>query len=293
MPRRHPWLRRFGILLIVCLVAVGTTTIVGRVVGDAFTLSPVVGVVEIDGVISDAQVQLESLESLADDDRVHAIVIRIDSPGGGVAPSQELYEEIDRVKATKPVVASLGNVAASGGYYVAAAAHTIVADPGTLTGSIGVIMEFRQLGPLAEKVGVGESIVKSGPYKDIGNPLRTLTDAERTLLQGMVDDVYDQFVDAIARGRGMTPERVRALADGRLYSGAQAKAAGLVDELGGLKTAVRIAWERAGLTGEPKVRRIKGPWRPWWLELLGSLLHPPRTGLGGGLLFLYGGAAPQ
>src|SRR5262245_33809825 len=145
MPRRHPWLRRLGVL-----VAIGLGTIFGRLGGDGFNLGQVVGVVEVDGVITDAQTQLESLESLADDERVSAIVVRIDSPGGGVAPSQELYEEIERVKATKPVIASLGNVAASGGYYVAAAAHKIVADPGTLTGSIGVIMEFRQLGDLAE-----------------------------------------------------------------------------------------------------------------------------------------------
>jgi protease-4 len=120
-----------------------------------------------------------------------------------------------------------------------------------------------------------------------------MTPAERTLLQGMVDDVFGQFVDAVATGRGLAAERVRSLADGRLYSGAQAKAAGLVDELGGLNAAIRIAWERGGQVGEPRVRRVKTPWHPWWLDLLGSALTPVRPGLGGGLLFLYGGPAPQ
>jgi protease-4 len=174
-----------------------------------------------------------------------------------------------------------------------AATSLIVATPGTLTGSIGVIMDFRQLQGLAEKVGITDTVVKSGPYKDIGHPLRPMTDNERKLLQGMVDDVYQQFVDAVATGRQLDPARVRALADGRLYSGAQAKAAGLVDELGGLNTAVRLAWERGGQTGEPRVRKVKSLWRPWWLEAVGEALTPVRPGLGGGLLFLYGGPTPQ
>ncbi|HXJ37491.1 MAG TPA: signal peptide peptidase SppA [Candidatus Eisenbacteria bacterium] len=293
MPQRRPWLRRLGFLTLIALGLVGAAAIVERFTGDGLTLGPVVAVVEVQGVISDAEPICDTLASLAKDARVGAVVVRIESPGGGVAPSQEIYEEIERLRATKPVIASLGNVAASGGYYVAAATNTIVAAAGTLTGSIGVIMEFRQLEQLAQKVGVGEDIVKSGPYKDIGHPLRPMTEAERKLLQGMVNDVYEQFVDAVARGRGMAPERVRELADGRLYSGQQAKEAGLVDELGGLNTAVRLAWTRAGGTGEPSVRRVKGPWRPWWLDLVGSLARPSPAGLGGGLLFLYGGPTPQ
>jgi protease-4 len=294
MPRRRPWLRRLGFLVGLVLALVGASAIVRELSGGTLGLSlgPVVGVVELSGVISDAETACESLAALAKDAQVVSVVLRIDSPGGGVAPSQEIYEEVARVREAKPVIASLGNVAASGGYYVASAATTIVADAGTLTGSIGVIMEFRQLQGLAEKVGVGENVVKSGPYKDIGHPLRPMTPAERALLQGMVDDVYGQFVEAVATGRGLPADKVRALADGRVYSGAQAKAAGLVDELGGLNTAVRLAWERGGQTGEPRVRRVKGAWRPWWLELLGSLA-PARQGLGGGLLFLYGGPTPQ
>jgi protease-4 len=296
MPRRRSWLRRLGLLLCIGLAIVGLAAILDRLgsgVGMTVGLGPTVAIVELSGEIRNAEELVESLVSLRKDPQVVAVVMRIDSPGGGVAPSQELYEEVVRVREVKPIVASLGNIAASGGYYVAAATSLIVSAPGTLTGSIGVIMDFRQLRGLAEKVGVTDEVVKSGPYKDIGHPLRPMTEPERKLLQGMVDDVYQQFVDAVATGRHIEPERVRALADGRLYSGAQAKVAGLVDELGGLNTAVRLAWERGGQTGEPRVRKVKSVWRPWWLDVLGQALTPVRPGLGGGLLFLYGGPTPQ
>jgi protease-4 len=293
MPRRRPWLRRLGFLVGLVLALVGASAIVRELSGGTLGLSlgPVVGVVELSGVISDAETACESLAALAKDAQVVSVVLRIDSPGGGVAPSQEIYEEVARVREAKPVIASLGNVAASGGYYVASAATTIVADAGTLTGSIGVIMEFRQLQGLAEKVGVGENVVKSGPYKDIGHPLRPMTPAERALLQGMVDDVYGQFVEAVATGAGSRPTRCGRSRTAGCNSGAQAKAAGLSTS-SWLNAAVRLAWERGGQTGEPRVRRVKGAWRPWWLELLGSLT-PARQGLGGGLLFLYGGPTPQ
>jgi protease-4 len=154
-------------------------------------------------------------------------------------------------------------------------------------------MEFRGLRELADKIGVTQEVVKSGPFKDIGNPLRPVTDAERKLLQSMVDDVYAQFVEAVASGRGIDPAKVRELADGRLYSGQQAKAAGLVDELGGYTRAIEIAWERAGQTGEPRVRKVHGGWHPWWIDMIGEAVTSVRPGVGGGLLFLYGGATPQ
>jgi len=295
MSQRRSWLRRFILLIGIGFALVGVAAIVERIgpSGIGVGLGPSVAVVELGGEIRDAEPLCESLVSLRKDPQVVSVVVRIDSPGGGVAPSQEIYEEIVRLREVKPVIASLGNVAASGGYYVAAATSLIVATPGTLTGSIGVIMEFRQFGALAEKLGVGDNVVKSGPYKDLGHPLRPMTPGERTLVQGMVDDVYGQFVEAVATGRGIDPARVRELADGRLYSGAQAKTAGLVDELGGLNTAIRLAWERGGQTGEPRVRRVRSAWRPWWLDVLGHALTPVRPGLGGGLLFLYGGPTPQ
>lgn len=297
MPPRRSWLRRIGLLLCIVLAIVGLAAILERLgagtAGMGMALGSTVGLVELEGEIRDAEATVDSLATLRRDPSVVAVVVRIDSPGGGVAPSQEIYEEIVRLREAKPVIASLGNVAASGGYYVAAATNLIVSAPGTLTGSIGVIMQFQQYRGLAEKAGVGQEIVKSGPYKDAGNPLRELTDEERKLLQSMVDDVYAQFVEAVASGRGLDPARVRELADGRLYSGQQAKAAGLVDELGGLATALRIAWDKAGQTGEPRVRRMRGSWRPWWFDAIGESLAPMRPGLGGGLLFLYGGPTPQ
>jgi protease-4 len=193
----------------------------------------------------------------------------------------------------KPVIASLGNVAASGGYYVASAANQIVADPGTVTGSIGAIMTVPYYAPLAEKVGFSEETVKSGRFKDTGHPLRPLSADERTLLQGMVDDVLGQFVDAVARGRSMPAERVRGLADGRIYSGTQAFAAGLVDRLGGLDAATRLAWEEAHQAGEPRVQRVRARRLPWLLQLLGdTLLSAPRE-TSGGLFFLYRGPVPE
>ena len=295
MPRRRSWLRRIGTLIGVGLAVVGLASILERLTGDVGVGLGAnnVAVVEIEGVIRDADQTIETLSSLRKDPHVVAVVLRIDSPGGGVAPSQEISDEVVRLRDAKPVIASLGNVAASGGYYVAAAANTIVAAPGTLTGSIGVIMEFQQYRELADKVGFGQSVVKSGLYKDIGDPLRPMTEPERLLLQGMVDDVYGQFVAAVASGRKLEASRVRELGDGRLFSGAQAKAAGLVDELGGLSTAVRLAWERGGQTGEPRVRRVKGPWHPWWIDFVSRTFTPVRPALGGGLLFLYGGPTPQ
>src|SRR5262249_14153372 len=215
MPRRRSWLRRLGLLLCIGLAIVGLASILERLGTDSGVnvgFGSTVAIVELTGEIRDAQQLVESLASVRKDPSVVSVVLRIDSPGGGVAPSQEIYEEVERVREAKPIVASLGNIAASGGYYVASATSLIVSSPGTLTGSIGVIMDFRQLQGLAEKIGITEQVVKSGPYKDIGHPLRPMTDSEKKLLQGMVDDVYGQFVDAVATGRHLDPARVRTLA---------------------------------------------------------------------------------
>jgi protease-4 len=297
MPHRRSWLRRFAFVIGLGFARVGVAAVLERLgaggTGVGMALGSSVGVVELQGEIRDAEKIVDDLAGLRKDPSVVAIVVRIDSPGGAVAPSQEIYDEIGRCKESKPVIASLGNIAASGGYYIAAATTAIVAAPGTLTGSIGVIMEFRGLRQLADKVGITEEVVKSGPFKDIGNPLRPVTDTERKLLQSMVDDVYAQFVEAVAAGRGIDRAKGRQRADGRLYSGQQAKAAGLVDELGGYTRAIEIAWERAGQSGEPKVRKIRGAWHPWWFDMIGEAMTAVRPGVGGGLLFLYGGPTPQ
>jgi len=269
-------------------IVVGVAALSGTPLSERFTFGKTVAVVDVRGVISDAADTVDALDHLRQQDATIGVVLRIDSPGGAVAPSQEIYDAVWRLRARKPVVASLGNVAASGGYYVASAADVVVADPGTLTGSIGAIMEVQNVATLAEKVGVSQTVVKSGRFKDVGQPLRAVTDEERVLLQRMVDDVLGQFIDAVARGRGMEAGRVRALADGRLYSGAQARDVGLVDELGGLAEATRVAWSRAGQTGEPRVSHVRLRGRPWWLDLLG-LARLPDLLAPGGLLFLYRG----
>jgi protease-4 len=293
MARRHPILRGLlisaGVVLVLAVLVAGAASVVGGGLGDRLSFGKSVGLLELRGVITDSADAIDALDRFRKQEKTVAVVLRIDSPGGAVAPSQELYDAVWRVRETKPVIASLGNVAASGGYYVASAANTIFADPGTITGSIGAIMSVRQLSELAQKVGVSEQIVKSGRFKDAGNPLRELSPEERALFQEMVDDVLTQFVTAVAKGRGMTETDVRPLADGRVYSGAAAHRVGLVDRLGGLTQAIETAWRDAGQEGEPSVTRVRGQRRAWFLDLLGQAFLPESTGVGGGLFYLYQG----
>lgn len=220
---------------------------------------PVVGsdrvaLVKIEGVLITSDHVVDELHDYAEDSSIKAIVIRIDSPGGGVVPSQEIYNAVKYVKREgKKVVVSMGSVAASGGYYVAAAADKIVANPGTLTGSIGVKMEFANLEKLLEKIGVQGMVVKSGEYKDIGSPFRTMTEQEKKLLQGVIDDVHSQFIKAVAEGRNLPEADVRAIADGRIFTGQQALSLKLVDKMGDLTDSIQIAGELAGIKGKPKV----------------------------------------
>ena len=292
MARRHPIRRALAILVALCLavllVSLGLGTLGGEG-GLASHFGSSIGVLDVRGVITDAGDAVETLERFRTHDGTVAVVLRIDSPGGAVAPSQEVYDAVWRLRERKPVIASLGNIAASGGYYIASAANTIYAEPGTITGSIGAIMSIPQYATLADKVGVSEEVVKSGRYKDTGHPLRPMTADERALLQSMVDDVLTQFIDAVARGRGMDAARVRELADGRVFSGAQARTAGLVDQMGGFTEATRAAWEQAGQKGEPRLVRERARRRPWWWEFLTDTVLPEPRGLAGGLLFLYQG----
>lgn len=218
-----------------------------------FVVHSQVGVVEIEGIIVDSKKIIEQLDDFSDNDTVKAIVLRVNSPGGGVGPSQEIHDEVRRINAEKPVIVSMASVAASGGYYVAAPAREIFANPGTLTGSIGVIMEFTNFQELLDKIGLKNEVVKSGKHKDIGSPVRPMTEDDRILLQALIDDVHSQFVDAIATGRRLDVQKVRALADGRIFSGRQARELGLVDQLGGLEAAVLRAGELGGIDGKPEV----------------------------------------
>lgn len=217
------------------------------------TLGAKVAVVEISGPIINSQRPVELLEGYRKDTSVKAVVVRVDSPGGGVGASQEIFEEVRRTAEVKPVVVSMGGVAASGGYYLAAPATRIVANPGTITGSIGVIMGVTNIQELLEKIGLRSEVVKSGEFKDVGSPLRPWTEHDRRILQGVIEDVHRQFIVAVATGRGMTEEEVRLLADGRILTGRQALEVGLIDALGNLPDAIRIAAELTGIEGEPKI----------------------------------------
>jgi protease-4 len=219
----------------------------------SLTLADKVGVVPIDGVISGSKETVEQLESFGKDPSVKAVVLRIDSPGGGVASSQEIYGAILELKKKKKVVASLGSIAASGGYLIACAADRIVSNPGTITGSISAIMHFANAEELMKKIGVRATVIKSGKFKDIGTPARGMTDEEREVLQDLVDDIYDQFLDSVAVSRKLSKDTVRTFADGRVFSGRRAMKLGLVDELGDLTTAVRVAGGMAGIKGDPEI----------------------------------------
>lgn len=307
MARAHPIARGIAVLsfIIVVFFAAAFLLTVGSDgdLASALTLGDKVGVVEVKGVISESDTVVEALKRFARSPGIKAVVVRVESPGGGVAPSQEIYAAILKLRDVKPVVASFGGVAASGGYYIASACDAIVANPGTITGSIGVIMELGNLEGLLEKVGVVPQTVKSGAYKDMGSPTRAVTEEERRLFQEMIDSVHTQFVEAVAGGRDMDAARVRELADGRIYSGEQAHEAGLVDALGGLEDAIAMAGERGGIDGEPRVTHARARRFPWWWGMLfdfapGSLAHGFAYGLEhglgtgppvSGLQLLYGG----
>ncbi len=212
-----------------------------------------VAIVEIKGVIIDPQPVVEKLIKFRKNDQVKAIVLRIDSPGGGVGPAQEIHAEVKKVQREKKVLVSMGSVAASGGYYIACAADRILANPGSITGSIGVIVESLNVEELFRKLGLRSTVIKSGKHKDIASPLRRMTAEEKKLLQGVLDSVHEQFIRAVAEGRNLPLEKVRKLADGRIFSGDQAKALGLVDELGNLQDTIALAGKMAGIKGEPEV----------------------------------------
>ncbi len=229
-------------------------------VGGAFRSGEQIALIRIDGVILDSEPTTDLLRRYRKDEGVKAVLLRIDSPGGGVVPSQEIYDEVRALKGVKKVVTSMGTVAASGGYYIASASDKIIANPGTLTGSIGVIMEMPNVEALLEKVGVESVVIKSGKNKDVGSPFRKMEPEERALLQEVLDDVHAQFIDAVAEGRALDPEAVRLLADGRIFTGRQAMALGLVDELGSLQDAIQTTAEMVGIQGEPDVIESEEPY---------------------------------
>jgi len=238
-----------------------------------FNLGDRVALVDIRGLLADGNRLTSLLDTYSKQGNIKAVIIRIDSPGGGVAPAQEIYREIQRVRKKKPVVVYMGNVAASGGYYVASAADKIVASPGTLTGSIGVIMRFSNWEELLKKLGVDMVVIKSGQFKDIGSPNRKMTREEQDLLDQVVQDVHDQFIKDVATARKLPVERVRAIADGRIMTGRQAKELGLVDELGNFKDAVEMTKKLANIKGEVNLTKARDKKPSLWDFLLEGLVR--------------------
>ncbi|MFH1243786.1 MAG: signal peptide peptidase SppA [Pseudomonadota bacterium] len=250
--KRHTILTVLVILLVVALILGGSMILFLKLFGasSGLTFNEKIGVIPIDGTITSAQDITSQLVKFKKDEGIRAIILRINSPGGAVAPAQEIYREVEKTVPVKRVIASMGTVAASGGYYAAAAADRIVASPGTITGSIGVILQFIQLEGLLEKIGVQFEILKSGEFKDIGSPDRKLTERDREVLNALIQDIQEQFVKGVAKGRNLAVEKVRKIADGRVFTGAQAKELGLVDVLGNFQDAVELAKESAGIKGD-------------------------------------------
>ena len=300
---KYPFLILAGLSVAVALIMVltGIGRNRGRIAGASFSKNKV-AVLELTGVMTSSQdvgsramsarKVIAQLEKYCEDDSVKAIVLRLDTPGGTVVAAQEIHGELMRLRAGsgKKIVVSMGDLAASGGYYVACAADRVFASPGTLTGSIGVIMQFPNYQGLFGKIGLGTNTIKSGEFKDVGNGAREMSDRDRKLLQGLVDDVYSQFVEAVAAGRRMTPEQVGPLADGRVFSGRQAKQLGLVDELGDLDAAIAAAGKLAGIEGTPEVIREtprRGIWELLDARMAGILPAALSTDTQARLLYLW------
>ncbi len=262
---------RRGLVTLLALVGLWhlAKPLIERLQGDA------IGLVTIQGELTEAAPIVAAIERVQEDPHVKALVLRINSPGGDVAVAQEIAAAVKRARTARqlPVIASIGSIGASGGYYVALAADTIVAQPGSLTGSIGVLVERTVFGDALSRYGIRREVLKTGPYKDTGSPWRTWSAADRRMLAAVLDDMYQQFVAEVAAARRLPVARVRALADGRLFSGQQAQAAGLVDALGSLRDAITLAAQRAGLPAPaPRLVEWEASPSPW--DPLRRLLQP-------------------
>lgn len=212
-----------------------------------------VGLVEVKGMILDSRETVRQLRYFLKKESIKAIVLRVDSPGGVVAPSQEIYEEVKKFAARKKIIVSMGSLAASGGYYISAPATLIYANPGTLTASIGVILKLSNIESLMDKIGIKSHTLKTGKFKDSGSPFRKFSEEDRAMLQSVIDNTHEQFVRAVAAGRKLPVNNVRKIADGRIMSGEQAKELKLVDRLGTLQDAVEEAGRLAGIKDEPEI----------------------------------------
>ncbi len=258
-----------GVMAALLIFFLSVLFFIGQYIGrpGRFTFGDKIAIVEIKGVITQSSGIIEEINQYQEDEGVKAIILRIDSPGGGVGPAQEIHREIlkFKLKSKKKVVTSMGSVAASGGYYIACASDLIIANPGTITGSIGVLMEFTNIEELFKKIGIKGVVLKSGEHKDIGSPFREMTPEEKKIIQEVIDNVHRQFVQAVAEGRKMDREKVMQIADGRILTGEQAKQIGLVDQIGNLQDAIDIVAKMVGIEGKPNILYPKRRFSLWEL----------------------------
>jgi protease-4 len=253
--KNYPLVKAFLILIVIC-VAFFVLVFAISYFGDQYAYGlggDRIGIVKIEGTIVESEPTIEKIVKFRKSTNVKAIILRINSPGGIVAPPQEIYQEVKKACKEKIVIVSVESIAASGGYYIACAADSIVANPGTLVGSIGVMLPIENIEELLKKIGLQSTVIKSGKYKDIGSMTRPMTKEEEVILQELIDNTYNQFVDVVVEGRGIKREDVLKLADGRVFTGAQAIELGLIDKLGNLQDAIALAAEMVGIEGEPKV----------------------------------------
>ena len=268
------------LLVVALLVPAGCFAVPGKVGGNIIAVIPLTGVISgvssplMSGQVITPDLVREQLKKVEEDVAVKAIILRVESPGGEVAPCQEILEEIEKAKESRPVVVSMGSMAASGGYYISCEADKIVALPGTLTGSIGVIAQIPSIKGLFDKLGIEMQTFTGGEHKDMYSGYRNMTVEEQGMMQSLVNEYYDQFVAVVAQGRGMSTETVKGLATGQLYTGIEAKELGLVDELGGLDKAVEVAANLSGVVS-PQVKYYK----PSPLSILQELFSANGGGL--------------
>lgn len=239
------------LLIFIFLAGIGSGLLLS---GDSsFSSGDKVAVLRVEDIILDSQIYLESLDAIAKDDSVKALVVRIDSPGGAVGASQEIFSELKELGKELPIVASIGGIGASGGYYIACAAQKIYANPGAITGSIGVIAQFASYEKLLDWAMIDVEIIKSGKYKDVGSSFRKMNEADKQYIQQLIDNVYEQFKSAVADARDLDTKQIDKVADGKIYTGEQALNLKLIDELGTINDAIRMAGDLGGIEGKPEV----------------------------------------
>lgn len=285
--QRHPFLFGFLLILVAMVLFTGAMATFRHFSSSGAFGGSRIGVVRIEGMITDARKTLEWITRLQDDASVRGVLVRVDSPGGAVAPSQELHDAIKRLATHKPVVVSMGSLAASGGLMVSTGATRVVANPATITGSIGVKMELPNVQGLMDKLGVGRQTIVSGDLKDAGSPFRAMTEAERVYFQSVIMEMYEQFVTMIAADRNIPVEKVKGFADGRILTGSQALELGLVDKLGGQAVAFDLLLALCDVKDEKPALLEQPKERSWARELLETTLgiSPPQNA--GMPVFMY------